>query len=109
MSASSLGRQVEEGATPLRLRQARVAVAAVFFLNGVSVASWVVRIPDTQRRLALSAGALGIALLGAAAGALVAMPITGRLVARYGSRAVTTGAAITYAATLALPDRRAHV
>ena len=105
MSASSLGRQVEEGATtlPLPLRQARVAVAAVFFLNGVSVASWVVRIPDTQRRLALSAGALGIALLGAAAGALVAMPIAGRLVARFGSRAVTTGAALVYAATLALP------
>jgi len=40
--------------------RARIAVAAIFFLNGVSVASWVVRIPDAQRALALSAGTLGL-------------------------------------------------
>ncbi|HNV75993.1 MAG TPA: MFS transporter [Gemmatimonadaceae bacterium] len=83
--------------------RARIAVAAIFFLNGVSVASWVVRIPDAQRALALSAGTLGLALLGAAGGALVAMPFAGRLVSRHGSRAVTVGAALAYAATLALP------
>ena len=44
-----------------------MAVAAIFFLNGISVASWVVRIPDAQRALSLSAGTLGLALLGAAA------------------------------------------
>jgi len=80
-----------------------VAVAAIFFLNGISVASWVVRIPDAQRALSLSAGTLGLALLGAAAGALVAMPVAGRMVTRYGSRAVTCTAAVLYAATLALP------
>ncbi|MCC6930697.1 MAG: MFS transporter [Gemmatimonadaceae bacterium] len=78
-------------------------MAAIFFLDGVAVASWVVRIPDAQRALALSAGTLGVALLGAAAGALLAMPLAGRLVARYGSRVVTCGAAVLYAATLALP------
>ena len=83
--------------------RARIAVAAIFFLNGVSVASWVVRIPDVQQALTLSAGTLGLALLGAAAGALVAMPFAGRLVSRHGSRAVTVGAALAYAATLALP------
>lgn len=80
-----------------------MAVAAIFFLNGISVASWVVRIPDAQRALSLSAGTLGLALLGAAAGALVAMPVAGRMVTRYGSRAVTCTAAALYAATLALP------
>lgn len=80
-----------------------MAVAAIFFLNGISVASWVVRIPDAQRALSLSAGTLGLALLGAAAGALVAMPVAGRMVTRYGSRAVTCTAAVLYAATLALP------
>ncbi|MEP7381666.1 MAG: MFS transporter [Gemmatimonadota bacterium] len=83
--------------------QARVAIAAVFFLNGVSVASWVVRIPDVQHALSLSAGALGVALLAAAAGALVAMPIAGRLVGRRGSRPVTVAMALAYGATLALP------
>ncbi len=84
-------------------RAARVAVAAVFFLNGVSVASWVVRIPDVQHALSLSAGALGVALLAAAAGALFAMPIAGRLVGRRGSRPVTVAMALAYGATLALP------
>lgn len=82
---------------------ARVAAAAIFFLNGVSVASWVVRIPDAQRALTLSAGTLGLALLGAAAGALVAMPVAGRLVTRHGSRTVTCFASLAYSATLVLP------
>ena len=44
------------------VRRARAAVAAVFFLNGFGVASWVVRIPAVQTRLALSAGTLGVVL-----------------------------------------------
>ncbi len=80
-----------------------MAVAAVFFLNGISVASWVVRIPDVQHALSLSSGALGVALLAAAAGALVAMPIAGKLVSARGSRPVVVAMALAYAATLALP------
>lgn len=93
---------IASASTP-SVQAARVAAAAIFFLNGVSVASWVVRIPDAQRALALSAGTLGLALLGAAAGALVAMPLAGRLVTKHGSRAVTCFASLAYAATLALP------
>lgn len=65
---------------------ARLAVAAVFFLNGFGFASWVVRIPAVQERLALSEGPLGIALLGAAVGLLISTPLTGWVVARLGSR-----------------------
>lgn len=83
--------------------RARVAVGCVFFLNGVGVGSWVVRIPDVQRSLGLSTGALGLALLGAAAGAVIAMPIAGRLVTRFGSRRVAVSVALAYALTLTLP------
>jgi MFS family permease len=82
------------------LRAARRAVAAVFFLDGVGVASWVVRIPDAQARLALSAGALGTVLLASALGALAAMPVAGRWVVRHGSRPVTARAALAFAASL---------
>lgn len=61
------------------------------------------RIPDVQRALALSSGALGVALLAAAAGALVAMPLAGRLVSARGSRPVVVAMAMPYALTLALP------
>jgi MFS family permease len=84
-------------------RAARVAVAAVFFLDGAGFASWVVRIPDVQARLALSAGALGTVLLAGALGALVAMPVAGRWVVRHGSRPVTVRAALAFAAMLPLP------
>src|SRR5690348_16632236 len=84
---------------PLRL--ARAAVAAVFFLDGAGSANWVVRIPAVRAQLGLGAGTLGVALLGVAVGALVAMPVAGRLVARFGSRPVTRAGAVALAAALA--------
>lgn len=85
------------------LRAARVAVATIFFVNGAATANWLVRIPAVQAKLGLSAGALGVALFGVAVGALVSMPLTGRLVARYGSRPVTRVAAFIFAAVFLLP------
>jgi MFS family permease len=84
-------------------RAARLAVSAVFFLNGAGVGNWVVRIPSVRDRLGLTESALGVALLGAAVGALVAMPIAGRLVARHGSRPVSRVGAVAFAVALALP------
>ena len=91
------------GAGTGSLRAARAAVAAIFFLNGAATANWLVRIPAVQATLGLSEGELGVALFGVAVGALVAMPVTGRLVARYGSRPVTRVAAIVFAAVFVLP------
>jgi predicted MFS family arabinose efflux permease len=85
------------------LRRARIAVAAIFFLNGAGVASWVVRIPAVQERLGLTPGVLGLALLGGAVGALVAMPLAGRWVVRRGSGPVTRVTALGFAAVLLLP------
>jgi hypothetical protein len=65
-------------------RAARFAVAAFFFLTGMTFASWAARIPAIQIRLGLSAGELGVALLGTAAGELVSMNLAGYLVARFG-------------------------
>ena len=84
-------------------RLARWAVSAVFFLTGAGTANWAVRIPAVQSRLGLSNGRLGIALLGVSAGAIVAMPVAGHLVARHGSRPVTWAAAIAFALSLVLP------
>ena len=83
--------------------RARAAVSAVFFLTGAGTANWAVRIPAVQERLGLSERALGVALLGVSVGALIAMPVAGRLVARHGSRPVTWAAAVAFAAALALP------
>jgi MFS family permease len=83
------------------LGSARAAVLAVFFTNGVVIGTWVVRIPAIKERLGLGEGLLGVVLLGAAVGALVAMPVVGALVSRFGSRRVVGVSAL--ALTVALP------
>lgn len=86
-------------------RVARWAVSAVFFLTGAGTANWAVRIPAVQSALGLSDGRLGLALLGVSAGAIVAMPLAGHLVAKHGSRPVTWVAALAFALALVLPAR----
>src|SRR5215210_5916568 len=83
------------------LRSSRLAVVGVFSLNGFGFASWVVRIPTVQEKLALSEGPLGIVLLGGVAGSVMSMPFAGWLVSRLGSRPVVATSA--FLTSLALP------
>ena len=85
------------------VRAPRLAVLGVFFTNGVVIGTWVVRIPAIQQRLGLGEGLLGLALLGAAVGALVAMPLVGALVTRFGSRRVVGTAALLLSLSLIAP------
>ena len=75
-------------------RSARFAVVVLFFLTGLTFASWAVRIPAVQTRLRLSPGELGMALLAIAAGELVSMNLAGYLAARFGSRSITVIASV---------------
>ncbi|MGA5468552.1 MFS transporter [Streptomyces arboris] len=80
-----------------------LSLYAVFFLNGLVLASWAPRIPQVKEQLQLSDGQLGLALLGVALGSVPAMPTAGALVNRFGSRAVARTAVLVYAAAIALP------
>ena len=74
------------------MRRARIANTAIFFITGATIAAWSTRIPAVQERLHLSAGALGVAILGLEGGAVVGLPGGGALVARIGSpRALRMG------------------
>src|SRR5688500_602428 len=84
-------------------RRARWAVAAVFFINGATIGSWAAHIPLVKERLAIGHAALGLALLGMAAGALIAMPLSGAVIARRGSAAVTRASTLVFCAALPLP------
>jgi MFS family permease len=72
--------------TPAELRTARIAVTAVFFVNGALIASWAPYIPRIKDDLDLSARGLGFALLAMAFGAVAAMPAAGLMVERFGAR-----------------------
>ena len=81
----------------------RLAAAALFTVFGVAQGSWAGRIPWVQDNLDLSAGALGLALLGPAAGALLFMPIVGQLVHRFGVRAIAVTGVLGVGVAVALP------
>lgn len=79
----------------------RAAVTALFFLNGFVFANWLARIPAVASTLQLNSAQVGTALLGMAVGALIAFPMTGSLIARFGSARVTVAYAALY--SLAMP------
>jgi MFS family permease len=66
----------------------RAAITAVFFVNGLVFTSVYARLPAIQAHLELRPGALGLALLGAPIGLLVAQPLVGAVIAARGSRPV---------------------
>jgi MFS family permease len=70
-------------------KQARSAVTAIFFLNGLIFGAWAARIPAVRDHVGLSDGELGIVLACAAVGSILAMPIAGGRAARIGSRRAT--------------------
>ncbi|MFI5852498.1 MFS transporter [Streptomyces parvulus] len=85
------------------LTRLRIALTAFFALDGFVFAGWVVRIPAIKEQTGASASALGLALLGVSAGAVVTMTLTGRLVRRYGSHPVTVACAVLLCLSIALP------
>lgn len=84
------------------LRLARMAVDIFFFLNGVMSATFSTRLPAVQMKLALPPGQLGLALLGCTGGGLITMNIAGRVSSRFGSKVITTIAALSMCITLPL-------
>jgi MFS family permease len=68
----------------------------VFFVHGFLFASWTAHIPQLQRHLGLSDGGLGLALLGAPVGSVLAMVVAARLLPMVGSRRMVRLALVGY-------------
>ncbi len=75
---------------------ARLAVNIIFFLNGFVHANYFSRLPRIQNLFDINDGVVGLVLLSSAVGALIAMPFTGWLILRNGSRRVTIFSAFFY-------------
>ncbi|GGL86310.1 MFS transporter [Streptomyces fumigatiscleroticus] len=91
------------GSAPTDLTRLRIALTVFFALDGFVFAGWVVRIPAIKHQTGASASALGLALLGVSAGAVVTMMLTGRLCRRFGSHPVTVVCGVLLSLTVALP------
>ncbi|WP_433564800.1 MFS transporter [Nocardia sp. CA-151230] len=77
----------------LRIRKARLALFAVFGLNGMLSAVWIVHIPAVTGRTGVSPTTLGMLILLMAACAILGMQAAGPLADRLGSRTLTATAA----------------
>jgi MFS family permease len=67
----------------------RIAVKIAFFLNGFIYASWIARITRIQEQFDADNGTIGLVLFSFALGAFIAMPFTGWLIIKQGSRKVS--------------------
>lgn len=82
------------------MNRSRASVSCIFLLHGLTVSTWVCRIPAAQTELGLSPGTLGLVLLATSAGSLLSMPLTGWLVAHYGSRRIVPVASCLFSLAL---------
>jgi fucose permease len=68
------------------MRRNRFSVSLTFFICGFIYANWSTRLPRIQDTFALSNSHLGLVLLCVAVGSLCAMPLTGWLISKKGSK-----------------------
>jgi MFS family permease len=81
----------------------RLATLAVFLANGFGIGAWAVEVPRIKEHLALTDAALGLALFAFALGAIIAMPLAGRLAPRLGSGRATALLGVAFIVALPLP------
>lgn len=95
------------GHPPARLlvdgtKPATVATFGAFVVSGLAFASWAARIPQIRDQLGLDPATLGLVLLSISAGCVAALPVSGAVVARFGSRRTVTAAAALFGAGMAI-------
>jgi MFS family permease len=66
------------------------ATYAAFVGMGFAFASWASRIPQIKQQLHLDSSELGLVLFAMAAGSVIALPLSGPVVTRFGARAVVS-------------------
>jgi MFS family permease len=94
--------QVEnpEGVANPSLRSAVAGTYVAFIGAGFVFASWASRIPQVRDRLHLSSAELGLVLLAIAVGSVLALPLSGPVVHRFGARRAVQAMSLMLAVSL---------
>lgn len=85
----------------MQIQWPKWALATLFLVDGTGFGLWAAHVPVFKQNLHLGNGALSEVLLSLVGGAIVTMPLTGHLIARYGSRTVIRLVSVAYVAMLA--------
>jgi MFS family permease len=91
-----------DGAAHKKVKWPKWALAMLFLANGVGFGTWATHVPVFKQFLHLENGTLTLVLTSFIVGAIVSMPVTGQLIAHYGSRRITRIAAIGYVLTIGI-------
>jgi MFS family permease len=86
------------GNPPGRVRTIR----AVYFMAGIGISAWAITVPFTKIRFGLNDATLGLILLAPGIGGILAMPLGGLGVAKFGSRAVLLVAGLIFGVVMPL-------
>jgi len=82
------------------MRSERAAVTTLFFVNGAIFSSFFARLPAVKANLDATDGQLGLALFAATLALVIAQPLAGALVQRFGARGPALAGAVGYGAGL---------
>ena len=80
--------------------RSRFATSTMFLVDGMTFGTWAAMIPTFQQKFDLNAGQLSFVLFGLIAGAMISMPISGQISARYGSDRLALPAALAFSLSL---------
>jgi MFS family permease len=79
-----------------------ITIRAIYFMAGIGISAWAIAVPFAKIRFGLGDGTLGLILMASGSGGVLAMPFTGPLIAKFGSRPVLQGAGIVFCTALPL-------
>src|ERR1700736_6677878 len=78
----------------------RIAVGALFFMAGLTFASWASRIATVQQTMGLSDAALGAVLFSLPVGLFLSLPFSGWIITKIGSKRLLLSAIVVYGIAL---------
>jgi MFS family permease len=85
-----------------KIKWPKWALAMLFLVDGAGFGTWAAHVPVFKQFLHIENGSLTLVLISVIIGAIVTMPLTGQLIARYGSRRVIRVTAIGYVLIIGL-------
>jgi MFS family permease len=88
---------------PVHVRRAWWGVVGLFLIHGLTVSTWVSRIPSVKAGLHLGDGVFGVSLFGFAVGSMIGIPLSGWYTTRYGSRRTSIVTCIGLCLVVVLP------
>ncbi|WP_163767224.1 MFS transporter [Providencia stuartii] len=90
-------------------KKEQVATRIIFFIAGFATASWAAIVPFVKANTGANDATLGLLLLCFGVGALIAMPLTGAIAAKFGCRKLMVASTIAFCLLLSLLPAISHI